>query len=83
MTREAIDEIVLAPMRLIGDHDDIAPFRQHRVAVAFLLRHEFLDRREYHAARGSPQLFAQIRAAFRLLRVAAQQIATAREGVNN
>ena len=72
MTREAIDEIVLAPMRLIGDHDDIAPFRQHRVAVAFLLRHEFLDRREHHAARATPQLLAQIRAAPGLLRVVPQ-----------
>jgi hypothetical protein len=48
--------------------------------VAFLLGHEFLDRREHDAARTAPQLFAQIRAALGLLRVAAQQITAAHKG---
>src|ERR1700730_3258018 len=40
---KAVDEVVLAAMRLVGDDDDIAPLRQYRVAVALLLGHEFLD----------------------------------------
>jgi hypothetical protein len=48
--RETVDEIVLAPMRLVGDHDDIAPLRQHRMAVALLLRHELLDCLEHDTA---------------------------------
>jgi hypothetical protein len=40
---EAVDEVVLAAMGLVGDDDDIAPVRKHGVAVARLGGREPLD----------------------------------------
>jgi hypothetical protein len=34
MCREAVDEVVLAAVRLVGDHDDVPPVGEHRVAIA-------------------------------------------------
>ena len=48
--REAVDEVVLAAVRLVGDHDDVAPLGERRVPVALLLGEELLDGREHHAA---------------------------------
>ena len=48
--REAVDEVVLAAVRLVGDDDDVAPLRQRGVRVAPVLRVELLDRGEHHAA---------------------------------
>ena len=33
---KAVDEVVLAAVRLVGDDHDVAPLREHRVAVALL-----------------------------------------------
>jgi hypothetical protein len=52
MAGEAVDEVVLAAVGLVGDHDDVAPGRQHGVAVALLGRHELLDGREHDATAG-------------------------------
>ena len=56
---EAVDEVVLAAVRLVGDDDDVAPVREHRVAVALLLGEELLDGGEDDAARRRPQSFAR------------------------
>jgi len=81
MPRKAVDEIVLAAVRLIGDDDNVPALRQYRVTVASLLGQEFLDRREHDAAPRDPQFVAQIGAALGLYRVLAQQIAAAGKGV--
>ena len=78
--REAVDEVVLAAVRLVGDDDDVAPLREHRVPVAFLLGEELLDRGEHHAARGDGELRAQVGPVGGLHRRLAQQVAAAREG---
>ena len=49
--REAVDEVVLAAVRLVGDDDDVAPLGERGVCVALVLRVELLDRREHHMAR--------------------------------
>ena len=77
---EAVDEVVLAAVRLVGDDDDVAPVREHRVAVALLLGEELLDRGEDHAAGGDRELRAQVGAVGRLHRRLAQQVAAAGEG---
>ena len=78
--REAVDEVVLAAVRLVGDDDDVAPVREHRMPVASLLGEELLDGREHHAAGGDGELRAQIGAVGGLHRRLAQQVAAAREG---
>ena len=80
MSGEAVDEVVLAAVGLVGDDDDVAPLREYRVAVALLPGEELLDRGEDHAAGGDLQLFAQVRAIRRLHRRLAQQVAAAGEG---
>src|SRR5664280_3273120 len=40
---EAVDEVVLAAVGLVGDDDYVAPVREHGVAVAHLGGHELLD----------------------------------------
>ena len=77
---EAVDEVVLAAVRLVGDDDDVAPLRQRGVRVAPVLRVEFLDRGEHHAARGDRQLLAQVGAALGLRRRLSEQVLAAREG---
>jgi len=42
VAREAVNEVVLAAVRLIGDHHDITPLGERRVAVAFLFREELI-----------------------------------------
>ena len=78
--REAVDEVVLAAVGLVGDHDDVAPVREDRVPVALLFREELLDRREDHAARRNCELGAQIAAVRRLHGILAQEVAATREG---
>jgi len=80
MPREPVDEIVLAAVRLVGDHDDVAAFREHGVPVALLLGEELVDRGKYNAARGHRQEVAEMRSAFRLHWWLAQQV-TDRENV--
>ena len=77
---EAVDEVVLAAMRLVGDDHDVAALRQQRVAVALLLGEELLDGGEHHAARLDREFRAQIGPALRLHRRLPQQVPAAREG---
>ena len=65
MPREAIDQVVLAAVRFIGDNDDIAPVAQRRHLLAFL-RQEFLDGREHHSTTRHRQQLAQLRTVCRL-----------------
>ena len=80
VAREAVDEVVLAAVRLVGDHHDVAALGERRVPVALLLGEELLDGREHHAARGDRQQLPQVRAALGLHRRLAQQVRAAREG---
>jgi hypothetical protein len=57
---EAVDEVVLAVVSLVGDDDDVAPVREHGVAVALLGGHELLDGREDDAAAGDAELLAEV-----------------------
>ena len=50
MTRTAVDEVVLAAVRFVGDDHNVAPLGEQRVAVALLFGEEFLDDGEHHAA---------------------------------
>jgi hypothetical protein len=78
--REAVDEVVLAAVRLVGDHDDVAAVGQHRLPVALLLGEELLDRGEDHAPRRDGKLLPQVGSAFGLHRRLAQEVLAAREG---
>ena len=65
MAGEAVDEVVLAAVGLVGDDDDapageVAPVRKHGVAVAHLGGHELLDRREDDASAADAKLLARI-----------------------
>ena len=75
----AVDEVVLAAVRLVGDDDDVAAVRELRVDVALLLGEELLDGGEHHAPGLHRQLAAEVGAAFRLRRRLAQQVVAARE----
>ena len=55
VAREAVDEVVLAAVRLVGDDDDVAPVAEQRVLLA-RLGQELLDRGEDHAAGGDLEL---------------------------
>ena len=48
--REAVDEVVLAAVRLVGDHHDVAALGEHRMPVALVFREELVDGGEDHAA---------------------------------
>src|SRR6185437_10828279 len=50
MPGEAVNEVVLTPVRLVGDHHDVASLREDRVLVSLFLWEELLDRREHHTA---------------------------------
>ena len=75
----AVDEIVLAAVRLVGDHHDVAPVGEQRMPVALLLGEELLDGREHHAAGLHGELRPQIRAALSLDGRLAQQVGAARK----
>ena len=47
---EAVNEIVLAAVRFIGDDDDVAPVGKQRMLAAFFIGKEFLNRGEHHPA---------------------------------
>ena len=76
---EAVDELVLAAVGLVGDDDDVAPVREQRVAVAPLVGEELLDGREHDAARLDGELAAQVGAALRLGRRLTQKVLAAGE----
>ena len=71
---EAVDEVVLAAVRLVGDDDDVRAVAEQRVRLAALVGHELLDRREDDAAGGDLQLGAQVVAALGLHRLLPQQL---------
>ena len=60
MAGEAVDEVVLAAMGLVGDDDDVAPVRKHGVAVAGLGRHELPDGGEDDPTAADAELGAQV-----------------------
>lgn len=76
---EAVDEVILAAMRLVGDHDDVVPLRKHRVPVALGFREELLNRGEHYAAGPDRELCAQVGAVRGLHGHLTQQILTAGE----
>jgi hypothetical protein len=70
---EAVDEVVLAAASLVGDDDDVAPVREHGVAVAGLGGHELLDGREDDATAADAELLAQVGPVGRLDGILAQK----------
>jgi len=77
MSGEAVDEVVLAPVGLIGNHHNIPTRRQHGVVVPFFFGEELLDGREDHAARLNGELRPEIRSALSLHRRLTEQILAA------
>ena len=61
-------ETVLAPMRLVGDHDDVPAVGQGRVFGLPAFGSELLDGREHHAPGGAGQDPLQVLSAIGLLR---------------
>ena len=61
MPGEAVDEVVLAPVGLVGDDHDIPPLRQQRKLVPPLLWEELLDGGEDDPARGHLEQFLEMR----------------------
>ena len=80
VTRVAVDEVVLAAVRLVGDDHDVAAVGQRRVAVAFLFGEELVERGEDHAARRHAQQLPQVHAALGLHRRLAQEVLATGEG---
>ncbi len=80
MLRQPINEVILAAMSFVCDHNDVAPIREQRKCIAALLWHEFLNGREDHAAGRHPQKLAQVSSALSLLWFLAQQFLATAEG---
>ena len=80
MAGEAVDEVVLAAVGLVGDDDDVAPLREGGMGIALLFGEELLDGGEDHAAGVDRELVAQVGAALRLGRRLAQELLAAGEG---
>ena len=76
---EAIDEVVLAPVSLVGDDHDVPAIREDRVAITHLRGEELLDRREDDPARGDRELRSKVGPVLGLDGILAEQIATAGE----
>ena len=77
---EAVDEVVLAAVCLVGDDDHVAPPREEGMPVALLFGEEFLDGGEHHAARIDREPGPEVGAALGLNGRLTQEVATAREG---
>jgi hypothetical protein len=67
VTREPIDEVVLAAMRLVGNNHDVAALGEDRMSISLLLREEFLNSSEYDTAGCDREFCAQV-SAIRCLR---------------
>ena len=80
VARIAVDEIVLAAMRLVGDDDDVAPLRQQGVHVTPLFGEELLNCREHNAAHIDCEPGTQIRPGLRLHRHLPKKFLAACEG---
>jgi hypothetical protein len=77
---EAVDEVVLAAVRLVGDDHDVASVGERRVAVAPLLGQELLDRGEDDpASLAVLQQLPQVGAALRLDGLLPQELPAAGE----
>ena len=76
---EAVDEVVLAAVRLVGDHHDIAAVGQLRVPITSFFRKELLDSGEHHAALLHREPRPKVGAARSLDRRLAQQVLTSGE----
>ncbi len=74
-SRKPINEIVLAPVRFIGNHDDIVAFRQ-RPAI---FGGKFLNGRKHHTAARHIQELPQMVAALRLDRYLPEEFPAPRE----
>jgi hypothetical protein len=74
VTREAIDEIILATMRFVRDDDDVSPIGQQRMLGSFFGWEKFLDRCEDHAATRNLKQLLQMLVAFRLHRFLPEQL---------
>ena len=72
-----VDEVVLAAVRLVGDHDDVPPVRKHGVPVPLLLGEKLLDRGKDHSAGLHGQQLTEMGPAFRLNRRLSQKIPAA------
>ena len=81
MAGEAIDEVILAAVGLIGDDDDIAPLAEQRVLAAVFRREELLDGCEDHAARGHSEQLFQVLPVGGLDRRLAQKLLAIAEGL--
>ena len=77
---EAVDEVILAAVRLVRDHHDVAAVREEGMLVTLRLGEELLDRREDDSPGGDLEQRTEMGAAVGLLRGVAQEIGTAREG---
>ena len=77
---EAVDEVVLASVGLVGDHHDVAALRQGGEGAAGPVGEELLDGGEHHPARLHRQLGPQVGPAGGLHGGLAQQVPAAGEG---
>jgi hypothetical protein len=73
-------ESVLAAVRLVSDHDDVAAVSQHRIVSRPRFRRELLQGGEDHSSRGSIEQFAKVVSIFGLLWRLAQQVLAHAEG---
>ena len=77
---EAVDEVVLAAVRLIGDDHHIASVGQQRESASALVGQELLNGGEDHAAGGNRQQALEVGARLGLHRILAQELGAAGEG---
>ena len=80
MTGEAVDEIVLAAVSLVGNDHDVAALRERRIGVALLFGQELLDGGEHHASGCHREPAAQIGSTLGLGRRLSQEVPAAGEG---
>ena len=60
VSRQAVNQVVLAAVRLIGNHDNVSPIRKTRHAVSLFFGHKLLNRGEDNAATGNKQQVTQV-----------------------
>ena len=80
VTGEAVDEIVLTAMGLIGNDHDVAALGERRVAIALFFGEELLDGGEHHASGSHREPVAQVGSALGLRRRLAQEVPATGEG---
>jgi hypothetical protein len=80
VAREAVDEVVLAAVGLVGDDHDVARGRRARERSPFSSGKNFWMVVNTTPPEATAEQLAQVRAALGLHRRLAQQVAAAREG---